>query len=441
MRSLWVINSNLMFKELPFNPRYKFDLEGRFLFRGEVVENSGSPITLEDIRSGAIGTFDRVWLGLIAHHAVELPFDKLHYIHFLECKAKHFQLKSKSLMLFRSPIVLTEGFRVVPGFTRYHISRDGIISSHVTGNVCKIGSNAFGYPSVSIFDDDKQAYRNVVLHMLLARAWLPNKNPDVKLFVNHKDGVKENFSLENLEWVSGAENIAHAVKNGLTKSHTCEVLDLTNGEIEKFPSLGEARRKIGIGVYGTGPTSRKVNGEILPIVLGGRYVIRREDDPPFFDDLSDYNDLFLKRNVGPYYARRNSDREIFEAVSVEELSKKVGIQASNIFRAINSVVPLSFGGFIFKNSLESDWPDNYFCSEAIKKRSFSLENLETGDVIELDSLNKLKSIVGADKLTIGRKLASGKPYGKWFFKETSEFDSPLRRRRLSSISLIAGNSC
>jgi len=35
------------------------------------------------------------------------------------------------------------------------------------------------------------------------------------LQINHKDGVKSNNELSNLEWVTSAENQKHAIDNGL----------------------------------------------------------------------------------------------------------------------------------------------------------------------------------------------------------------------------------
>lgn len=430
-----------MFKELPFNPRYKFNLEGACIFRGETCGGSDAVFEIEDFESGKRRTFSGKWLGLLAHHEVRLPFDVLHHIGFVACDAAHFRFKSGHLMVFYRPIVVEQGFRVVPGFTRYHISKDGIVKTISTGNVAKVGMNAWGYPTVNVFDDDKRVYRNVVLHLLLARAWLPNKDPQCKLFVNHKDGVKSNYSLNNLEWVTGSENTRHANETGLRKSAVgCQVLDLTNGSISDYTSLGEARKAIGIGVGAPGPIQRRVNGEVVPIVLGNRFVVRTQADPPFLGNLEEYTNLFSKHNRGPYYAKKIDTGEIFKGESLFELSNLTGVRYTRISRAINSVVPLSFNGFIFKNTEEAAWPEQYFNSESTKRRTFLLENLETGEITELESLNELRRIVKADKITIGRKLRAGKPYKNWFFKETTKLDSPLRRRRLSSVSLTAGNS-
>ncbi len=67
--------------------------------------------------------------------------------------------------------------------------------------------NGTGYKRVNI---GGKAY---LLHRLVADAFI--KNPKKKPFINHKNGIKTDNRVCNLEWVTRAENASHASRTGL----------------------------------------------------------------------------------------------------------------------------------------------------------------------------------------------------------------------------------
>lgn len=97
------------------------------------------------------------------------------------------------------------------GFDQYAVTRDGRIYSIRAGRFMSLKENPNGYIGVNLAKNGKK-YRYLV-HRLVAMAFIPN--PENKKTVNHKDGVKSNNTLSNLEWATYSEQILHAIDTGL----------------------------------------------------------------------------------------------------------------------------------------------------------------------------------------------------------------------------------
>jgi hypothetical protein len=70
-----------------------------------------------------------------------------------------------------------------------------------------------GYARVCLCKENIE--KTVSVHRLVAIMFL--KNPENKPEVNHKDGVKLNNYIDNLEWCTNSENGKHAYRIGLKK--------------------------------------------------------------------------------------------------------------------------------------------------------------------------------------------------------------------------------
>lgn len=100
----------------------------------------------------------------------------------------------------------------------YQISTLGNVKSLANSfskkeRILKQKTDRNGYKSISLCKDGKSKYFSI--HRLVASHFLNKKDPS--LHVNHRDGVKTNNNLNNLEWVTRSENQKHAYRMGLLK--------------------------------------------------------------------------------------------------------------------------------------------------------------------------------------------------------------------------------
>lgn len=111
--------------------------------------------------------------------------------------------------------------------------------------------NHDGYLRIQIWKDNK--CRFVSVHRIIAETFIPN--PNNKPFVNHINGDKSDNRVENLEWVTQKENIAHAWKNGLSNSENhSSVFNIGQYSkdgvlINRFTTMGEAAQATNINYH------------------------------------------------------------------------------------------------------------------------------------------------------------------------------------------------
>lgn len=94
-----------------------------------------------------------------------------------------------------------------------------------------------GYEKAALGYGGKKIHTSV--HRLVAKHFIPN--PDNKPQVNHKNGIKSDNRVENLEWVTNSENIKHSFTDLKrkpfflygTQKHNCKLTEQDVIEIKK----------------------------------------------------------------------------------------------------------------------------------------------------------------------------------------------------------------
>ena len=109
---------------------------------------------------------------------------------------------------------MIEQWKDISGYeNKYQVSNFGRVKSlpqkhSKKENILKNSVTHYGYLRVNL-----GRFNTRLVHKLVAEHFIDN--PFNKKWVNHKDGVKANPHVDNLEWCTPKENSEHAYRTGL----------------------------------------------------------------------------------------------------------------------------------------------------------------------------------------------------------------------------------
>lgn len=131
--------------------------------------------------------------------------------------------------------MLTEKWKEIQNYEGlYSISNLGNVKNS-KGVILKPNITPKGYFRIQLYKNNKT--KNYMVHRLVANAFIIKK--DGKNQINHKNGIKTDNTISNLEWVTNSENQKHAYELGLKKPKVkhlvfCESLNIKTRGIDKM---------------------------------------------------------------------------------------------------------------------------------------------------------------------------------------------------------------
>lgn len=151
----------------------------------------------------------------------------------------------KDIIGFEGSYMISNEGRVksLPRFVE-RIAFGKITKTPVKERMLKLGYDKDGYLSVGLYKNKK--CHKAKVHRLVALHFIEHATDGLQ--VNHKDGVKDNNNVNNLEWMTAQENIQHAFDTDINKLKRVVIHSPEKGSLGIFKSANHVTAISGVNV-------------------------------------------------------------------------------------------------------------------------------------------------------------------------------------------------
>ena len=311
--------------------------------------------------------------------------------------------------------LLYNGFYCIPNNEYVVVSPEGIFKNTHTGNLVKVGTDLAGYSKIFVRDSTNK-YHGYIAHRLLALTFIgrPSRHLDKdydELEVNHKDGIKENNALTNLEWVTPKENIHHALSTGLMSGKRVLAKHILSGEVLHFNNITECSKLFNLNIM---RLSRHLRSAKNGTLTKNWYVFKYEDDYLWPELVG----TKLQQNTwdtvyGMWYAKNINDGVVLYNDTLSNLCSFVNLKYDTIRDKVSTNgKEVTFNSWVI-------WYDDTPLVSAIRTLAarklpegirpaikIRCTNVVTGEINILDSMNKAAIYLNTVASTIKRAIVN-----------------------------------
>lgn len=251
---------------------------------------------------------------------------------------------------------LYPGYAYIPGFSRYVINKNSDCLDTVTGNLRNRYISA-GYYHFSLYPDYQCSSQMIVgVHRCLGLAWLQYGADIDALVTNHKNGIKLDNDLANLEWVTRSQNVIHALETDLnSKKLRINRRNVLTGEIAQFRSISACASASEID----SATMRFRIQQQNQLVYSGKYQFKLDSDIRPWRTINN----LCSESIRPGIPRRIEVKDIFsghvrEYESIADAERGEG-RAPGVLKSALRLRPnlANFNLLIRNKDAKTEWPE------------------------------------------------------------------------------------